>query len=70
MTDLGLIYISQRYKVPAKIGGRIRFDYPQGVIQRGTIVGSSDAHLLVDFGDGNPKVLHPTWQVTYQDGVS
>lgn len=68
MTDTGLLYISEHYRVPATIGARIRFDYPQGTIQRGTIVGSSDAHLVVDFGArGGLKVLHPTWQVTYLD---
>lgn len=70
MTDLGLLYIREHYQVPARVGVRIRFDYPEGKIQWGKIVGSSDAYLLVDFGDRRgPKVLHPTWKVTYLDGL-
>jgi hypothetical protein len=68
--DIGLVYIRGHYQVPARKGARIRFDYPKGTRRRGTIVGSSDAHLLVDFGNGVPLVLHPTWQVTYLDGAS
>ena len=63
--DVGLSYIRGHYQVPARRGGRIQFDYPKGTVRTGVIVGSSDAHLLVDFGDGDPKVLHPTWQFTY-----
>lgn len=69
MSDVGLIYIRECYKVPARRGAQIQFEYPKGKFRRGSIVGSSDAHLLVDFGDGVPQVLHPTWQVTYlRDG--
>lgn len=68
MTDVGLLYISTHYNVPARRGSQIQFNYPKGTVQRGTIVGSSGAHLLVDFGDGVPRVLHPTWEVTYLGG--
>lgn len=69
MEDIGLLYIRQTYRVPAKTGVRIRFDWPEGQEQLGTIVGSRDASLVVDFGD-RLDVLHPTWQVTYLDGES
>lgn len=65
--DPGLLYIQEAYKVPAKVGGRIRFDYPEGKQQFGKIVGSRDAYIVVDFGD-RLAPLHPTWQVTYLDG--
>jgi len=63
--DLGLTYIRGYYKVPARRGGRVEFAYPKGTVRTGIIVGSSDAHLLVDFPDQRGAVLHPTWQVTY-----
>ena len=70
--DLGLVWIRQHYRVPARVGARIRFDYPKDTRQYGKIVGSSGGqYLAVDFGDGqDPKVLHPTWQVAYLDGAS
>ena len=44
--DLGLMWIREQYKVPAHVGGRIRFDYPQGKQQLGKIVGSSQGQYL------------------------
>lgn len=70
--DPGLAYIRGYYRVPARKGGRIHFAWPKGTVRTGTIVGSSydgSAYLLVDFGDGQPDILHPTWQVTYLDEV-
>lgn len=66
--DVGLAYIRGRYQVPARRGGRIQFAYPEGTVRTGVIVGSSDAHLLVDFPGQRGAVLHPTWKVTYLSG--
>lgn len=68
--DLGLLYIREHYKVPARKGVKVRFDYPKGKQQWGKVVGSTEGqYLLVDFDDGRgPQMLHPTWQVTYLNG--
>lgn len=60
-------YLRQAYGVPAKVGGRVRFDYGNPV-RSGEIV-AADHHLLVRW-DGNLESaplarLHPTWRVTY-----
>lgn len=61
----GLAYIRKAYKVPAKVGQRIKFDW-QFPPREGVIVGSNAAHLKVIF-DGSAVVeyLHPTWNVEY-----
>lgn len=62
--ERNLSYLRNNYGVPAKIGGRIRFDHDG---REGTIVGG-DSRLLVRF-DGEKKVtrLHPTWKIEYLD---
>lgn len=64
---MSLEYIRNYYKVPAKRGGRIRFDYyvEQGKQGDGTIIGTSGPHLQVRFDDGHEAPLHPTWKVIY-----
>lgn len=65
--DVGLAYIRGYYRVPAHKGRQVTFAFPKGTVRTGTIVGSSGPHLLVDFGDRIPEVLHPTWEVSYLD---
>lgn len=61
----GLEYIRGAYKVPAKVGQRIRFDW-QFPPREGVIVGSNGAHLKVMFDSGSHvEYLHPTWNVEY-----
>lgn len=62
-------YIRDYYKVPAKRGGKIKF---QGIPH--VIVGSDGAHLrakpLTSFGEPfrvKSVTLHPTWEVEYAD---
>lgn len=57
-------YIRDHYRVPARIGQRITYTW-RGRWD-GTIVGFSDARLLVQFdGIDKPDILHPTWEVEY-----
>ena len=57
-----LPYVRACYSVPAKRGGRIRFEHPD--FGEGTIL-SADHHLIVRFDNGLRGRLHPTWHVTY-----
>ena len=55
-------YVRNTYNVPAKCGGRIRFERRK----EGTIVGAKQGRLRVRFdGETFVKFLHPTWQVEY-----
>jgi hypothetical protein len=58
-------YIREKYRVPAKRMGRIRYDGKLGTIT-GTAHG---AHLLVRPDERKYKgyrwILHPTWKVEY-----
>lgn len=59
---MSMDYVRRYYGVPAKRGGRIRFDYDgsEGTITRAT------AHIWVRFDGVKWSVpLHPTWMVTY-----
>jgi hypothetical protein len=59
---MSMDYVRNYYHVPAKRGGRIRFDYDgkKGTITRAT------AHIWVRFDGCKWSVpLHPTWMVTY-----
>ena len=66
---VSLDYIRKNYGVPAKRGGRVRLDYPNGRSVTGQITGTHGAHLRVLAQTGRPRVLylHPTWRVTYLD---
>ena len=56
-------YIEEYYKVPARIGRRIKFKGDrEGVIVK------TDSHIHVIFdGEKNKSALHPTWEVEYLD---
>ena len=56
-----MAWVREHYGVPARRGGRIRFD---GVC--GTIL-SATHHLRVRLDDGRRVMLHPTWHVEYLD---
>lgn len=57
-------YVRDYYGVPAKRGGRVRFEGRS----EGTIL-SATHRLHVRFDDGTVGWLHPTWEVEYL-GVS
>lgn len=57
-----MAYVRRYYGVPAKRGGRIRFDYDGRL---GTIT-KATAHIWVRFDGAKwSEQLHPTWMVTY-----
>lgn len=60
-----MAYIRRTYGVPAKRGGRVRFDYAS--YGEGRILSAVDGRLRVQFEGGESGILHPTWQVTYLD---
>ncbi len=59
---MGMEFIRKRYSVPAKRGGRIRFERQK----TGTIVAARYGKLRVRF-DGEKRIshLHPAWEVEY-----
>ena len=61
---MSLKYIRDHYGVPAKRGGRVRYN---GRIE-GAITGSVGALLRVRMdGDGFSLKYHPTWEMEYLD---
>ncbi|MCP4377697.1 MAG: hypothetical protein GY794_16165 [bacterium] len=66
MNPQSLTYISDYYAVPARMGGRVVYDYPGVGPRGGTITGAQNAHVLVRL-DGEKRSLpyHPTWGLTY-----
>lgn len=63
----GIHYIRRYYGVPAKIGGRVKYEGREGVI-----TGTSGPHLIMRPDDrkrkGERLILHPTWRVEYLTG--
>lgn len=57
---MSMEYIRKTYKVPAKRGGRIRFQGREGVI-----VGARDARLRARFHGIGIVALHPAWEIEY-----
>lgn len=71
-----LAYIRAHYRVPARVGDRIRFaGTPHSGPVDGRIAGSRGSYLLVDLDPEHPAtarrpgrfLLHPTWEVEYLD---
>lgn len=63
---MSLEYIREHYRVPAQIGGRIKFTWPDWTGNRyATIVGAEGSHLKVGFDSGEIGSLHPTWEISY-----
>jgi hypothetical protein len=56
---MSMEYVRRFYGVPAKRGGRIRFDGVEGTIT------SATHHLRARMDDGRRVILHPTWRVEY-----
>ena len=55
-------YIRETYKVPAKRGGRVRY---QGK-SLGTITSARGPHLRIRLdGEKRPGIYHPTWKIEY-----
>ncbi|WP_032368549.1 hypothetical protein [Rhodococcoides fascians] len=68
----GLEYIRRTYKVPARVGQRIRFDW-QFPPREGVIIGANGGTLKVQFDDSaRIEYAHPTWHIEYltSDGAS
>jgi hypothetical protein len=60
-------YIRRYYGVPAKRGGRIKFQGKPGVI---TSAGRGDARLNIRLdGDKHTLPVHPTWEMEYEDAA-
>jgi hypothetical protein len=59
--------IRELYGVPAKRGGRVRFEWTR---REGTITGSTSSglYLRVRFdGERKSEIIHPTWDLEYLD---
>jgi hypothetical protein len=58
---VSLEYIQNYYKVPAKVGARVKY-----MGRPGTITGSRGPHIriLLD-GDKCSSIYHPTWKIEY-----
>lgn len=68
-TSESLAYIRRTYGVPAELKGRVLYT-GSGPGRRGTIVGTSGAHLLIVLdGDRNWAPYHPTWELEYLPGT-
>jgi hypothetical protein len=60
---MALVYIRDRYRVPARRGMRVTVNGHLGTIQ-----GARGPRLWVQFDDGYSLSCHPTWGVVYLDG--
>jgi len=61
---MSMEYIRNYYKVPAKRGGKIIFDYPDPRI--GVITSAQGHYIRVRFPEHKHSlILHPTWKVEY-----
>lgn len=54
--------IREFYKVPAKRGGKVRFQGNPGVITGTTRTG---AYLRIRLDTGQSFMVHPTWEMEY-----
>ena len=58
-------YIRETYRVPAKVGGRVRYSGGETPTD-GVIVGAKNAHLRIRIdGDKFNRNFHPTWKMEY-----
>jgi hypothetical protein len=65
MSKASLDYIRRYYRVPAKVGGRVRYS-GDGEPKEGTIRGTSGPHLRIKLdGERHIHVFHPTWKLEY-----
>lgn len=62
---MSIDYIRTTYRVPARVGGRVR--YRGGThVQEGTIKDASGGHLLILLDDGKHALpFHPTWKLDF-----
>lgn len=62
---MGLRYVRDRYRVPARRGGRVWIDGRVGTIT------SASHHIRVRFdGERHSTPCHPTWRVEYLDDTN
>ena len=62
---MSLQYVRDRYGVPARRGGRVRFFYSPTDFKEGHIKSVRYGRLRVKFDDGERVSLHPDYQVQY-----
>ncbi len=59
-----LDYVRNHYKVPAQVGGRVRYTWRGD--RPGTITGAQGAHLMIKLdGEARSMPFHPTWEIEY-----
>jgi hypothetical protein len=64
---MSMQYIRDTYGVPAKVGGRVTYTYPD-VPRHGTITGSRNGKLRIRMdGQTQSLIYHPTWMLVYVD---
>lgn len=62
---MSIEYIRETYKVPAKIGGRVRYT-GSACAMLGTITGTRSAHIIVKLDEKeDARPFHPTWEMEY-----
>ena len=63
---MSLEYIKDYYRVPASVGGRVKYTGGKQP-QYGTIEGARNQYLLIrlDGETHEPFPYHPTWEITY-----
>lgn len=63
-------YIRNRYNIPARVGGSVRFDGRVGIIVRfeSAATGSAEDRIVAKFGTQTMR-LYPTWMVEYLPSV-
>ena len=66
---MSLDYVRRTYGVPARRGGRVRYEYLSGVYRYGRIASATNLLRVRWEDDGTRANLHPTWRVTYCDDV-
>jgi len=62
---MSLEYIRDYYRVPARVGGRVKYTGGKQP-QYGTIVDASGQYLVIRLdGEAHELSYHPTWEITY-----
>ncbi|MCK5307002.1 MAG: hypothetical protein KAJ73_00185 [Zetaproteobacteria bacterium] len=63
--------IRDRYGVPAKIDGRVRYTGDPGETKDGTIRWRRGSYLVILLdGDDHTRLFHPTWKLEYLEDES
>jgi len=66
MTDTGLNYIKEMFKVPANMNARVSHTDSSNVTRYGNITGAAGSMILIKFdGQENSIAYHPTHGIQY-----